>query len=142
MGCDYYIYTYLEIKHTDGVCYYQLKRKRGYYSEFDVYPEDSDEDFSVEENERLVKLEKIRENYKDIILEPTKPKIIYNNGKWTCKEYESKYITYIDTYIDGSESPYKKDDGYYFKNSGEALTDFSNILEIQKVEYRIDFMNM
>ncbi len=140
MGCDYYIYTYLEIIHTLGVCYFQLKTKRGYYTDFFENPDDSDDDFSEEESERKIKLEKIRKEYVETILTPTKPKTIYQNKAWTVKEYESKYKTYVDTWIDGNESPHKS--GNHFEDWGEKLTDFSNILIIKKVEYRIDFMSM
>lgn len=143
MGCDYYIYTYLEITHTGGTCYYQLKTKRGYYSDFIVDPVDSDEDYSGEESERIIKLQKLREEYEKIILEPAKPKILYEDNKWTCKEYESKYQTYIDTYIDGANSQYEKiQTGNHFEDLGEKLTDFTNIITIKKVEHRIDFMDM
>lgn len=54
MGCDYYIYTYLEITHTGGICYYQLKKKLGYYSDFIVDTVYSDEDYSSEESERII----------------------------------------------------------------------------------------
>ena len=140
MGCDYYIYTYLEITHTGGVSYYQLKTKRGYYTEFHNDSFDSDEDFSGEESERKVKLDKIKQDYIETILEPTKPKTLYFNKNWTYKEYESKYKTYIDTFIDGNDSPHGS--GNHFKSWGEKLTDFTNILVIKKVEYRIDFMSI
>ncbi len=143
MGCDYYIYTYLEIIHTGGTCYYQLKTKRGYYSDFIVDPADSDEDYSGEESERVISLKKIREEYEKIILKPAKPKILYEDNKWTCKEYESKYRTYVDTYIDGADSPYGKYcTDNHFKNSGNELTDFANIIKVNKVEHRIDYVNM
>ena len=140
MGCDYFIYTYLEITHTLGVCYFQLKTKRGHYTEFHENPADSDEDFSGEESERKADLQKIKENYIDAILKPTPPKTLYFNKSWTAKEYEPKYKTYIDTYIEGNESPYGS--GNHFKDWGEKLTDFANILIIKKVEYRIDFLSM
>ena len=35
MGCDYYIYVYLEIHHTNGISYYPLPTIRGYYCDLE-----------------------------------------------------------------------------------------------------------
>lgn len=134
MGCDYYIYPYLKIIHQHGIDYYALNMKRGYYSEFLQDCTDSDQDYSEDENERKVELTKLYETYQEIILRSVKPKILYQNQKWTHKEYKKKYETYVKSYINGNDSPYGE--YKYFQNEGQKLKEWNDILSIQKMEFR------
>ena len=47
MGCDFYIYIYLEIEHTKGISYYELPTMRGYYCDLECGVCDSDDDETV-----------------------------------------------------------------------------------------------
>jgi hypothetical protein len=58
MGCDFYIYVYLEIQHTNGISYYQFPTIRGYYCDIEcgIYDSDDDEEdyyYNSEEYETL-----------------------------------------------------------------------------------------
>jgi hypothetical protein len=44
MGCDFYIYCYLEIQHNKGISYYQLPTIGGYYCDLECGVCDSDDD--------------------------------------------------------------------------------------------------
>jgi len=44
MGCDYYIYVYLEIQHKHGISYYPFPIIRGYYPDLDCGFADSDDE--------------------------------------------------------------------------------------------------
>jgi hypothetical protein len=139
MGCDYYIYPYLKITHKHGIDYYALDMKRGYYTYFYEDGDDEDDKFLEEENERQIELNKLYETYQKIILKSTKPKTLFQNEKWIHEEYKNKYETYVKSYLDGKDSPFG---GYsHFKNEGEKLKDWNDILFIHKVEYRRNWDN-
>ena len=44
MGCDFYIYVYLEIHHINGISYYELPTIRGYYCDLECGVCDIDDD--------------------------------------------------------------------------------------------------
>ncbi len=139
MGCDYYIESYLEITHIKGICYFPLKLIRGYFSEFATDQIDTDDDFSEDETNRKKGLEALRESYIQLILKPSNPKMLYQNSNWTNKVYKDKYKAYIDTLIDGSESPYK-DDCRKFCDMGEKPNSYNQIVNIVKKEIRRESM--
>ncbi len=127
MGCDYYINRFLEIIHRRGIAYYSLKRVRCYYSDFSIDHTDTDEDFSEDETERQKDLEKIRESYITLMLRPSKPKVLYKNGDWTNQIYKDKYLVYVENCIEEEQC---------YKNSGDRLNNFLDIIEIRKIEER------
>ncbi len=106
MGCDYFVSKLLEIEYAGGKYVCRLNSVRCYFSDFSIDHTDTDDDFSEEESERKVKLKKIRKEYLNLILTPSEPKVLYENGVWSDPIYETKYKTYIDTSIQ-SKSFYK-----------------------------------
>ena len=93
MGCDYYIFTYLEIHHIRGISYYDLPTIRGYYCDLECGIYDSDDD----ENDyyyNSIEYEKLYENMTKICLTPRKPVIIYNNS-FISPKFEMKYLPII-----------------------------------------------
>ncbi len=143
MGCDYYVKKFLEITHTKGKCYFQLNFVRCYFSDFAKDCTDTDDDFSEEEDNRKNELNLIRKSYVNLMLKPRKPRVLYSDGKWSSSVYETKYKTYVDTFIEGNESPYNSKildfDSDYDSNKNNLDTkpeNFGQIISIIKKETR------
>jgi len=87
MGCDYYIYSYLEIEHNNGLSYHFFPIIRGYYCELECGIYDSDDD----ENDyyyNSIEYEALYENMIKISLTPRKPIIIYDNKSFVEPKFE------------------------------------------------------
>ena len=98
MGCDYYIYNYLEIQHINGISYYELPTIRGYYCDLECGVCDSDDD----ENDyyyNSTEYQKLYENMKKMCLTPRKPVVIYNNNSFISPKLEMKYLPIIQNKI-------------------------------------------
>lgn len=94
MGCDYYIYVYLEIHHVNGISYYELPTIRGYYCDLECGFCDSDED----ENDyyyNSAEYKSLYENMQKICLTPRKPIVIYENHSFISPKLETKYLPLI-----------------------------------------------
>ena len=98
MGCDYYIYSYLEIQHNKGISYYELPTISGYYSDLECGICDSDDD----ENDyyyNLTEYNTLYENMKKICLTSRKPVVVYNNNSFISPKFEMKYLPIIQDKI-------------------------------------------
>jgi len=85
MGCDFYVYTYLEIKHTGGLSYIELYKQKGYFCDCIEPMMDSDDD-DVEAFD--IKCQKYRELFLQPILRPI---LIYENKEFVKESYKNKY---------------------------------------------------
>ena len=98
MGCDYYIYTYLEIQHINGISYYDFPTIRGYYCDLEcgIYDSDDDEnDYYYNSSEYKT----LYENMTKMCLTPRKPVVIYNNHSFITTKLEMKYLPMIQNKI-------------------------------------------
>ena len=132
MGCDFYIYTYLEIQHIHGLSYYELPTIRGYYCELECGVCDSDDD----ENDyyyNLTEYKTLYENMKKICLTPRKPVVIYNNNSFISPKLELKYLPMIQNKINKKyveKYPRYEDTGIF--------TSIEEIINVVKKEVRYD----
>lgn len=132
MGCDYYIYVYLEIEHTNGTSYYNFPVIRGYYCELDYGIVDSDDD----ENDHYynsAEHEALYENMKKLCLTPRKPVVIYNNNAFIMPRFETKYLPIIQDKI--NKKDVEKRERYV--DTGR-LTSIDDIITVTKKEERYD----
>ena len=92
MGCDYYIEQNLCITYNDNSCYYiNLDKKRGYYSDTDIY-----DDFIMNttiENSNLTEREKNKQYH---LTPKTEPFTIYNNHAFTSIDVSNKYKAMLE----------------------------------------------
>uniref|UniRef100_A0A6C0E1W2 Uncharacterized protein n=1 Tax=viral metagenome TaxID=1070528 RepID=A0A6C0E1W2_9ZZZZ len=98
MGCDFYIYVYLEIQHVNGISYYELPTIRGYYCDLECGVCDSDDD----ENDyyyNSTEYKTLYENMKKICLTSRKPLVIYTNNSFMSPKLEMKYSPIIQNKI-------------------------------------------
>jgi hypothetical protein len=131
MGCDFYIYVYLEIHHVNGVAYYQFPTIRGYYCDLDCGIYDSDDDekdyyYNLEEYETLYN------NMKKICLTPRKPIVIYDNS-FISPKLEMKYLPFVTDKINKKyveKYPRYEDTGKF--------TSIEQVIKITKKEERYD----
>ena len=108
MGCDYYILKNLRIYcENDYYLSLEIDRERGYYHY--VYDSD-DEDYET----------KVDEYIKKCLIPIMKPIILYNNNKFNKSNYETKYKSIVEKYMND-----------YGKQ-------FSDITKIIKVELRYE----
>ena len=130
MGCDFYIYTYLEIEHIKGVSYYHLPTIRGYYCdlEYGIYDSDDDEnDYYYNSREYNT----LYENMTKLCLTPRKPVVIYSNNLFIKSKFEIKYLPIIQNKIN------KKYVEKYirYKDTG-TFTSIDEVIKITKKEDR------
>jgi hypothetical protein len=142
MGCDYYIDIYLEIEHSQGISYYDLPSKRGYYPElnYSFYDSDNDDDNSdnsdneKEQQEEENEYEKLYEMMKELALRPRKPVLLYKNNSFVKPKFETKYLPMIHNKLNHinleDRHPIYEDTGS-FSSLGEVIT-------ITKKEVRYD----
>ena len=132
MGCDFYIYPYLEIHHSNGISYYQLPTIRGYYCELDCGVCDSDDD----ENDyyyNSIEYKTLYESMTKICLTPRKPVVIYNNNSFISPKLEMKYLPIIQNKINKKyEEKYPR-----YKDTG-IFTSIEQIINVVKKEERYD----
>lgn len=132
MGCDYYIYIYLEIEHSKGISYYRLPTIRGYYCDLDCGICDSDDDES-DYYYRSTEFQTLYENMKKMCLTPRKPLVIYDNQSFRTPKLEQKYLPIIQ---DKLNKKYVEKPAIY-KDTG-TFTDISQIIKITRKEKRYD----
>lgn len=123
MGCDYYIYLYLEIEYISGILKYQYETIRGFYSELDCGIFDSDD----EECDHYYHSEEYKKLYADMVkltLTSRKPLLLYENGVFKSTHFETKYLPMIEKMIQTKEIP--------------DIHDFKEIIKITKIEERYD----
>ena len=122
MGCDYYIYTYLEIYHINGISYYQLPTIRGYYCDLECGVCDSDDD----ENDyyyNSIEYKTLYENMKKICLTPRKPVVIYDHS-FLSPKLQMKYLPMIQNKIKKKyvEKPLRYKDTGIFTRIEQVIT--------------------
>lgn len=134
MGCDFYIHNILEIEHKNGISYYELPMRRGYYWELDN--EYYDSDYDAEENNDNDKLElynKIYDMMKEYLLTSKKPIIIYRNNSFVTKKLETKYLPFIYNKL----NKIYVEDYCMYEDTG-TFTEMSEIIRITKKEIRYE----
>ena len=132
MGCDFYIYVYLEIEHNAGISYYEFPTIRGYYCDLECGIYDSDDD----ENDyyyNLSEYQLLYENMKKVCLTPRKPVVIYNNNSFISPKLEMKYLPIIQNKIN---KKYVKKYSRY-EDTG-IFTSIEEIINVVKKEERYD----
>lgn len=128
---DFFINTYLEIQHINGISYYVLPFKHRCYCELDCSINDSDEDEKdCHNNNRSIAYEKLYNDMKKICLTPSNPIIIYDNQSFIKPRYENKYLPFIQDKINSKppEKPFGIDTG--------TFTSIDQIIKITKIESR------
>jgi hypothetical protein len=128
MGCDFYIYVYLEIHHINGISYYELPTIRGYYCEFDSGICDSDDDENNYYN--TTEYNTLYENMKKFYLTPRKPVVIYENKSFITPKFEMKYLPNIQDKINKQCTNRYEDTGVF--------TSIEQVIKVIKKEERND----
>jgi hypothetical protein len=132
MGCDFYIYVYLEIQHINGISYYELPTIRGYYCDLECGVYDSDDD-EIDYYYNSIEYKALYENMKKICLTPRKPVVIYNNNSFISSKIEMKYLPIIQNKIN---KKYVKKYARY-EDTG-VFTNIEQIIKVVKKEERYD----
>jgi len=131
MGCDYYIYVYLEIQHKHGVSYYSFPIIRGYYPDLDCGFTDSDDE-SVDKYYNLPEYNKLYDDMIKMALTPRKPVVIYANDAFVSQKFEIKYSASIQNKLDKIyENEWRP-----FEDTGVAFNNISEIICITRKEIR------
>ena len=100
MGCDYYIDIYLEIEHVNGISYYQLHNRRGWYSNLEVGFYDSDDN----SKDKYFNTKKYKKLYLDMVQmcrTCRKPVVLYKNEKFIKKKFQTKYLPLLLDKLNG-----------------------------------------
>lgn len=134
MGCDFYVYIYLEIEHKNGVGYYPLPRKRGWFCSLEnIGFYDSDE----EEKDRYYNSREYDKLYCGIInfsLTPRKDLVIYSNGDFANDHLREKYLPILKNKIEKIYSV----DLCPKSDSGEHFADLSDLIKVTRKEERYE----
>jgi hypothetical protein len=146
MGCDFYVYIYLEIEHSGGTAYYEMPVKRGYFSELNGGYYDSDDDEEPPLKEEYQRL------YHEIIkldLTPHPPMVIYEKDAFLSHHFEDKYGPLLEKQFKEyllknqkyeNDPNYKSDDesdDERFEDIGIPPESLSDVLKITRKEDRI-----
>ena len=153
MGCDFYVYIYLEIEHTLGTAYYEMPVRRGYFSELNdgYYDSDNDESSKKEEFKRL------NSEIINFDMTPHLPLVIYEKDAFVSEHFKDKYGPLLEEqfknnllknqkYLD--DPNYKSDDEEIedddnnryrrrFEDIGISPESLSDVLKITRKEQRI-----
>ena len=132
MGCDYYVYVYLEIQHKNGLVYYQFPVIRGYYPDLECGFYDSDDE-SVDKYYNLPEYNKLYDNMVKLSLTPRKPVVIYANNTFVSPHFETKYSASIQNKIQNPLSTER----CQFEDIG-TISDISEIISVTRKEIRIE----
>jgi hypothetical protein len=127
MGCDYYIYIYLEIEHKNGISYCEFPIIRGYYPEIECFLEDSD--YENDENDDLEIFNSMCKTLVNFCLTPKKDIVIYENNSFKSEKIKNKYIQIIKDKINNNYKNTRLTD------TG-VLTNINEIIKITKKEIR------
>jgi hypothetical protein len=130
MGCDFYIYVYLEIQHTNGISYCELPTIRGYYCDLECGVYDSDDD-EIDYYYKSIEYKTLYENMKKICLTPRKPVVIYDNNSFISSKLDMKYLPIIQNKINNTKvEKYPR-----YEDTG-VFTNIEQIVKIVKKEER------
>ena len=139
MSPDFYIRIFIEIKHINGISYYDLQQKHGYFDEINIEYVDSDN----EEDEKIKKLSyELYKNMVNICLTPRKPVVLYRNNNFINKKIKEKYLPIIIDKIhteglrsvSSNEVPF----GGAQRTQTGIISDISEIIEVTKHEERYE----
>lgn len=131
MGCDFYVYVYLEIEHKNGKSYYEFPSIRGYYCDLECWRYDSDDDNNANYNSPEYKL--LYNNMKKLCLTTRAPVVIYSDNSFTSQTFELKYLPMIQNIINKTYvNKYLR-----YLDTG-VFTDIEQIIKITKKEDRHD----
>jgi hypothetical protein len=131
MGCDFYIYVYLEIQHINGISYYEFPTIRGYYCDLECGVYDSDDD-EIDNYYNSIEYKDLYENMKKICLTPRKPVVIYDNNSFISSKFETKYLPIIQNKINKTNvEKYPR----YYDDTG-VFTNIQQIIKVVKKERR------
>ncbi len=135
MGCDFYIRTYLEIHHNNGISYYELPTIRGYYCDLECRVCDSDieDEDDCENFYNSTEFKSLYENMKKFCLTPRKPIDIYSNNSFITPKLEAKYLPMIQNKINKIYS----ETNCIHEDTG-IFTKIEEIIKIVKKEERYD----
>ena len=120
MGGDFFVYTYLEIKHSEGISYIELSYKQDWYCDC----QEPDIDTDDEEQNYISRCDTYYENF----LKPSyEPILIFDKGQFLKQNYIYKYFHFIQEKADGKLK--------YWRDTG-VLLDIRKIERIRKIEIR------
>jgi hypothetical protein len=146
MEPDYFIHQYLQIEHTRGVSYIELKCIEKKYCQFilntieEYDNNDYDSDFDNENNKDdsystvKFKIQRLQNKMKYLFLIPRPPILIYQNKQFVNKHFMEKYKKIIENKINEKEPPHIFIE---YRDTGK-LEFFDSIIRITKVECRYD----
>lgn len=138
MGCDYYIYIYLEIEHCGGYAYYGLQLLRGYFPDFDFCVYDSD--YEDEHGETILyhkeEYQRLYEAMSTLALKPTPPLVLYEKDSFTKPAFETKYLSAIQSKIE-NETKNDEENRCFLKEDVGIFLGMDSILKVTKKELRI-----
>ena len=120
MVCDFYIYTYLEIKHKNGVVYIELDKRGDYFCDCLEPMLDSDDEDVESHNEQY-------DEYCNTFLKPVlRPIVIYENKQFIKDKYQIKYQELLE-----SKPIFPK----YWRDTTPLLS-AGDIIKVTKMEIR------
>lgn len=132
MGCDFYIYKYLEIEHKNGTAYYSLKDARGWFCELGInWYESDDEDYNP-----YYMSEECKQLWKDMVklcLTPRQPFVLYKNDHFVSERVKDKYLPLLQNKINNIFINEK----YIFKDTG-IFESIEDIIQVTKKEIRYE----
>jgi hypothetical protein len=129
MGCDYYIYVYLEIEHINGISYYEFPVKRCYYCDLECGYCDSDVEDEADLYYNSNAYKELYNNMKKMCLTPNIPVVIYDNYSFLSLKFENKYGSIIQDKINNNHV-----NKYYRHADTGKLTSIAEIIKITKKE--------
>ena len=150
INSDFYISTYLEIEHKQGISYYQLSTQCGFYCDFirrmnasDLYNEstyyernnsevyDSSQAVKSEHLEKYEQLTEMYEKMCDILkgftLAPRKPIVIYADNSFVTTVLETNYLPIIQNKL----NKIYVNNLCLYEDTG-SFTDISEVIKITK----------
>jgi hypothetical protein len=131
MGCDFYIYVYLEIEHCNGISYHEFSTIRGYYSDLECGICDSDDD-ERDYYYKTPEYDALYYSMKKMCLTPRKPVIIYDKS-FVSPKFEMKYLPVIQSKMNNkNENEYSR-----YIDTG-TFTSMEQVIKITKKESRYD----
>lgn len=140
MGCDYYIFKYLEIEHSHGTVYCLIKRERGWFCDVSITWDDSDDehDMTYQAHEpsdyMAAEYAKLWDDMEKLCLTPRRPRTIYEHGKYLAPYVEHKYKSTLLDKIRGTSA--KLPHGLHRCHDTGTLTSLADIVKITKKEAR------
>ena len=137
MGCDFYIYIYLEIEHLNGTVYVELPVKRGYFSVLDGGYHDSD-DGDDEEMPHQTDYYRLYTEIKRLELTPRPPLVIYEKDAFVSLQLEQKYRPIVEKYIESNQAEADGEGEEEYKRHEDIGIPPESFFEILKITRKED----